>query len=38
MAPFFIWNGTEEKLKNFVNEISKKHTFIKIDQSIQNRK
>ena len=29
---FFIWKGTEEKLKQFFNEISKKHTLIKLDK------
>ena len=29
---FFIWKGTEEELKNFFNEINKKHPSIKFDQ------
>ena len=29
---FFIWKGTEEELKNFFNEINKKHRSIKFDQ------
>ena len=31
-AYFFIWKSTGKKLKKFFNEISKKHTFIKLDQ------
>ena len=32
MASFLIQKGTEERRKNFSNEISKRHTFIKFDQ------
>ena len=35
---FFIWKGTEEKLKNSFNEINKKHPFIKFDQKYSKSK
>ena len=31
-AYFFIWKSTGKKLKKLFNEISKKYTFIKLDQ------
>ena len=29
---FFIWNGKDEKVKNFFNKINKRHPYIKFDQ------